>query len=131
MNGVERSNDGVTLLNCPFCGGEAEFHRTPVKLNGGWCDSVVVRCKVCEARTNRVLYNAKKHPNGEEYDEAQKTWNTRKPLECVIERLETEGKLADEERDRCARENPLHFDTAKGYATGIYNAIEIIKEELM
>jgi hypothetical protein len=52
-------------------------------------------------------------------------------LERVIERLETEGKLADEERDRCARENPLHFDTAKGYATGIYNAIEIIKEELM
>ena len=41
-------------------------------------------------------------------------------LDKVIERLETEGKLADEERDRCARENPLHFDTAKGYATGIY-----------
>ena len=52
-------------------------------------------------------------------------------LERVIERLEEEGKLADEERDRCARENPLQFDSAKGYATGIYNAIEIIKEELM
>ena len=85
MNGVERSNDGVMLRNCPFCSGEAEFHRTPVKSNGGWCDSVVVRCKVCEARTNRVLYDAKKHPNDEEYEEALKVWNTRTPVDKVIE----------------------------------------------
>ncbi len=65
------------LLPCPFCGGEAEFYRTAIKTNGSWCDSVVVRCKVCKARANRVLYDAKKHPNCEEYEEARTAWNTR------------------------------------------------------
>lgn len=54
--------------------------------------------------------------------------------QCIIERtvrrLEEEGKLADEERDRCARENPLQFDRAVGYSNGIFNAIDIIKEEM-
>lgn len=45
----------------------------------------------------------------------------------VLERLEEELKLADEEKERCARENPLQFDSAKGYATAMYNAIEIVK----
>ena len=75
------------LKPCPFCGGEAEFYRTPIKTNGGWCDSVVVRCKSCEARTNRVLYDANKHPNDEEYDEAAAAWNQRKPMERILERL--------------------------------------------
>ena len=99
------------LKKCPFCGGKAMF-------SGG--NSWIV-CEDCLAESGFFDY---KH-------DAIKAWNNRKPLECVIERLETEGTLADEERDRCARENPLHFDTAKGYATGIYNAIEIIKEEMM
>lgn len=39
------------LKRCPFCGGEAEFYRTPVKTNGGWCDSDCIRykdCRYCE-----------------------------------------------------------------------------------
>lgn len=47
----------------------------------------------------------------------------------ILERLEEELKLADEEKERCARENPLMFDNAKGYSTGIANAISIVKEE--
>ena len=74
------------LKKCPFCGGEAEFYRTPVKSNGGWYDSVVVRCKNCEARTNRVLYDARKYQNDSEYDEAAEAWNNRKPVEDVLER---------------------------------------------
>lgn len=53
-------------------------------------------------------------------DEAEAKW------EAVMAELENELKLADEEKERCSRENPLQFDTAKGYATGISNAIEII-----
>lgn len=48
-------------------------------------------------------------------------------LENGLEQLETELKLAVEERARCSRENPLQFDAAKGYATGIYNAWKIVK----
>ena len=50
-------------------------------------------------------------------------------FEKIIEKLENELKLADEEKLRCARENPLQFDSAKGYANGVANAIEIVKQE--
>ena len=83
----------IRLLPCPFCGGEAEFHRTPIKTNGGWCDSVVVRCKECEARTNRILYDKKKYDIDGEYDEAAKAWNTRIPMEKIVEQLQEKSIL--------------------------------------
>lgn len=52
-----------------------------------------------------------------------------KAFEKIIEKLEKELKLADEEKLRCARENPLQFDSAKGYANGVANSIEIVKQE--
>ena len=52
-----------------------------------------------------------------------------KAFEKIIEKLEEELKLADEEKLRCARENPLQFDSAKGYAHGVGKAIEIVKQE--
>ena len=52
-----------------------------------------------------------------------------KVFEKIIEKLEKELKLADEEKLRCARENPLQFDSAKGYAHGVGKAIEIVKQE--
>jgi hypothetical protein len=53
----------------------------------------------------------------------------RKPFERVLQRLEEELKLSDIEKERCIRENPLQFDEAKGYSTGISNAIDFVKEE--
>ena len=52
-----------------------------------------------------------------------------KVFDKIIEKLENELKLADEEKLRCARENPLQFDSAKGYANGVANSIEIVKQE--
>ncbi|WP_287492691.1 hypothetical protein [Sellimonas sp.] len=48
--------------------------------------------------------------------------------EKVISELQEELKLSDTEKERCARENPLQFDSAKGYANGIANSIEIVKK---
>ena len=48
--------------------------------------------------------------------------------EKVISELQEELKLSDTEKERCARENPLQFDSAKGYANGMANAIEIVKK---
>lgn len=45
----------------------------------------------------------------------------------VVERLESELNLADKEKERCARENPLQFDTAKGYAYGMSVTLDIVK----
>ena len=49
-------------------------------------------------------------------------------VEEVVKELEEEMRLADKEKERCARENPLQFDNAKGYANGIANAIEIVRK---
>ena len=48
--------------------------------------------------------------------------------EKVINELREELNLSDAEKERCARENPLQFDSAKGYANGIANAIEIVEK---
>ena len=50
-------------------------------------------------------------------------------LDKIVERLQAELNLADKEKERFVRENPLQFDTAKGYAQGISVALEIIKSE--
>ena len=49
-------------------------------------------------------------------------------FEKIIKKLRNELKLADEEKLRCARENALQFDSAKGYANGVANSIEIVKQ---
>lgn len=47
-------------------------------------------------------------------------------VEKVVAELKEELKKANEEKRRCASENPLQFDTVKGYATGIRNALDIV-----
>lgn len=61
-----------------------------------------------------VIYKMNEQPTAYDIDKA-------------VKELEEELKLADAEKIRCSRENPLQFDSAKGYAMGIYNAIEIVK----
>jgi Lar family restriction alleviation protein len=63
------------LKRCPFCGGEPECYRTVIETEKGYCDAVAVRCLACEARTSYILFDAREHPNGEEYEEAEKLWN--------------------------------------------------------
>ena len=48
-------------------------------------------------------------------------------VDKVVEQLEEELNLADKEKERCARENKLQFDSAKSYAYGISIAIDIAK----
>ena len=63
-----------------------------------------------------------------EKEEAIETWNTREPVDDVLERLEKELRLANKEKERALKENPLQFDYAKGYANGIANTIGFVKE---
>lgn len=64
--------------------------------------------------TNLAIRTVKKQPTVYDSEKAMK-------------RLKEELKLADKEKERCIRENILQFDSAKGYANGIANAIEIVK----
>ena len=69
------------LKSCPFCGVKAEFKCEPIRIKGTWCDAVYVHCKGCGARTNHVLYDAKLHSNGSEYQQVAAAWNRRAALE--------------------------------------------------
>lgn len=52
-------------------------------------------------------------------------------LDGVLNLLEEELRMADEEKRRCAGQNSLQFDSAKGYANGIAKAIDCVKGGLM
>ena len=105
----------IKLLPCPFCGGEVKMYSTKI--------DAIQECHDfhCDSCNMTISYD---YTNKQEAIEA---WNTRKPMERIVERLEEELKLADEIKEKCARENQLMFDNAKGYATGISNAIYILK----
>lgn len=113
----------IELLPCPFCGGKAEVRATKrLVFNGKYMGTVhyVVGCidTKCIGRIQR-RYNS--------IEEAIDAWSTRKTIHRIVEQLEKELQPADKEKARCARENPLQFDSAKGYASGIATAIEIVK----
>lgn len=57
--------------------------------------------------------------------ESIKRWNTRKPMQNIVERLEEVGRL--ELKTHGGRCNGKTL--ALGYAKGVENAIEIVKEE--
>lgn len=48
-------------------------------------------------------------------------------VDKVVDQLEEELELTEEEKKRCVIENYLQYDFAKGYAMGVYNAIDIVK----
>ena len=102
------------LKRCPFCGGEAEFVRDIERKDVFQSsDYVYVRCKECHAQTLRIYYSAEFHKLDEEYDESQKAWNTRKPVERILERLETE----------------YQHNVGRLKMISVDKAIEIVKEE--
>ena len=62
----------IKLLRCPFCGGEAELLKGQCEIDN------YVMCLECRSKTK--LYNTKAS--------AIKAWNTRKPMQNIVERLE-------------------------------------------
>lgn len=104
------------LLNCPFCGGDAvtaEMYNTKLKKL-----FPIVKCLDCECRT----------PMTETFEEAITAWNTRKPMESILEHLKRKKNptlllgpswLSREER----------ISQQKGYCKAFEEAIEIVKEE--
>ena len=62
----------IKLLRCPFCGGEAELLKGQCEIDN------YVMCLECRSKTK--LYNTKAS--------AIKAWNTRKPMEDIVDELE-------------------------------------------
>ena len=110
----------IKLLPCPFCGGEAEFVRdTERKDIFQSSDYVYVRCKECHAQTSKIYYSAEFHKLDEEYVLVEKAWNTRKPMQEIVERLE-------EKSDNIPIQYEYNYD--QGFDDGICYSIDIVKE---
>lgn len=101
----------IKLLPCPFCDREAEIGVSAI-----WCTN-----EDCGAEFYHPLLSR---------EELIKKWNTRKPMERIIEKLEHE-KQEDNELRKFHRDNGTK--SMEGLYVGKVNAfkdaIEIVKEE--
>ena len=107
------------LLECPFCGGEAfvDTHKFwDVEAKDFTVKTYGVRCYECQAGTMQYFRTE---------EDAIKQWNTRKPLERIVEQLEERHKFYE---NRFAEMSGTDRDiedwgSIKSYA----DAIEIVK----
>ena len=104
------------LLNCPFCGGEAEmtWQRHGFDTMIYWIFCRECGCKQVSSIHKEAVINA---------------WNTRKPMERIVEQLEKEKEKANE---RAMTENSMHghtldFESFYGQRMAYCQAIEIVK----
>lgn len=102
------------LKRCPFCGGEA----TPLYCENGnrYTSNVLyiskrgtIKCKKCELTLPRVYSKVSK---------AIEAWNTRKPVDAVLEHLEEE------------KQNALKLWDNNSRYMGYEHSIKIVKENL-
>ena len=70
-----KKND-IKLLSCPFCGGKPFVYTTGNTSCGFFAEII---CKNCGCRTGRVAEKT-----------ASDVWNTRKPIEHIVEQLKNE-----------------------------------------
>lgn len=101
------------LLPCPFCGGEA------IKVAFTWvniADESTIDCTICGART-KVLKT----------EEAIKSWNTRKPMERIVEQLEKNGQKMSEAK--AIRPYGKHSPADHRYykAISVKKAVDIVR----
>ena len=112
----------IKLLPCPFCGWEA--HIEEHKFWNGRTKSFTVgtygvRCLKCGA-SGTQFHKTK--------EEAIELWNTRKPIERIVERLNGKKKTLCGTYDFYTK--PLDRPSCKiAFNNGICESIEVIKEE--
>ena len=100
-----------SLLNCPFCGGEARFFQMGITKN---IRLGYIKCTECGLRLEQENCT-------EDFATAQ--WNTRKPMERIVERLE-------EQAEEC-RKYWQEFDDEDSFGgmNAYCDAVKIVKEE--
>ena len=101
------------LLTCPFCGGEASLHKVEshihilAKFMQDCKGESFIECTKCTCAMS-----------GDTEEETIKQWNTRKPMEQIVEQLEEKSN-----------DIPIQYENnyEQGFANGIDYAIEIVK----
>lgn len=105
MQKNESANKSKQLLNCPFCGGEATMTHYNNKF-AKWYQVVCMNCHLSQTST----YLSE--------EVAITAWNTRKPMERIVERLEKDGGCDAQD------------EWSKGWDEAMTRAIQIVKEEM-
>ena len=117
------------LLPCPFCGGEAKIIVERMRDGNVGYDTKRVECQSCHVQTKRRIcdgYYCKYYTD----EEAIAEWNTRKPVENILDQLEQQRDYAIDKAKENAKNNYMNSASSEmNKALGINLAIEIIKEE--
>ena len=96
-----------SLLNCPFCGGEAKVvYDSILNRQGEQRAIVLIRCEElnCTVRPKTQWHISE--------EEAIEHWNTRKPMERIVEELEEE------------HDDAIYHAELDPYYTGMVDAYE-------
>lgn len=101
--------NNIKLLPCPFCGGEVEYHPLSHHMNNFWNKNTIY-CPSCDFMME-----------GSSTISLIKRWNTRKPIERIVERMKKKIQASDTKFDNITEMN--------AYDDGVDDAIEIVKEE--
>ena len=106
------------LMSCPFCDGEIFVRPYIYKNDPSIKPKYVAMCEnpKCTCYAQSKIYNT--------IDEAIEAWNTRKPMERIIERLEENCFWTSSTFDE---DGYCNDDSEE--VVGLYKAIEIVKEE--
>ena len=100
------------LLKCPFCGGEATTYKSKIGFG--------VMCKYTPFCCTMVGYKTK--------EEAIKAWNTRKPVDDLLERLEDMITFAENMPPVRDEYSAISYEKAESFIEAYKDAIEIVKE---
>lgn len=106
------------LKRCPCCGGEAEIRQRYIKYNGVVTIVFEIKCKRCCMRSMAFF----------EKEEAIETWNTREPVDDVLERLEDMITFAENMPPVRDEYSAIPYEKAENFIEAYKDAIEIVKE---
>lgn len=109
----------LKLLNCPFCGGKAEFVKMGIAKD---IPLGFVRCTECGIRLRQGNCTE---------DFARDEWNRRKPMANIVEKLEEREKYLENAMKE-SHENGYRFSEEKAMneRVAIRYAINIVKQEI-
>lgn len=107
----------IKLLPCPFCGGSKLYIW---ERNYFSQKHSTVSCIECHVSQTGDGFKTR--------EEAIKSWNTRKPMQEILERLENESRYSEEAKEYARVNNPLQFERCDSYLSAIDNAIQIVRE---
>ena len=115
----------IKPLNCPFCGGDCIYETFEIDSLGA--EIPVIFCNHCKT-IFKVENNSPYLNEDKTYDYLAKknieTWNTRKPMERILERLEEASFWTEQTFDEDGYGNDDSWE-----AVWLDKAIEIVKEE--